>query len=411
MLSERQTAAEHQEPDMSYTETTTTSWFTRIKNALIGILIGLVLVIAGIYFLFWNEGRAIQTYRALADGAGRVVSIDSGRVDPANDGKLVHITGPVKPRGAIADPDFPIEANGALAVIREVEMYQWVEESESKMEKNLGGSETTTTTYSYAREWRTSRVDSSNFRQPGHDNPPFAVEDNRAIVDTADVGAFTLDGSRLVNLGDDNRIALDSADIEAIRNTIATAKPVRLNQGEAYLGRSVTAPEIGDMKIRFERVDLAQASLVGAQKGTSLVPFTSPNGRPIFLSAAGEKDAAAMFEQAQSENTMITWLIRAGGLVALFVGFKLVMSILPVLGDVVPFIGSLIGGGTTIIALLLTLIVGPVVIAIGWFAYRPLLALLIIAGAVAVVVAIAYLRRRAAPVATTSTQPFGRQAT
>ena len=44
-------------------------------------LVGIVLVLVAIYFLFWNEGRAIQTYRALVEGAGLVVSIDSSKID------------------------------------------------------------------------------------------------------------------------------------------------------------------------------------------------------------------------------------------------------------------------------------------------------------------------------------------
>jgi hypothetical protein len=78
-----------------------------------------------------------------------------------------------------------------------------------------------------------------------------------------------------------------------------------------------------------------------------------------------------------------------------------------VLGDVIPFIGSLIGAGTTVISLVLTLIIGPVVIAIGWFAYRPLLAVIIIGVGVLLAVALAYLRRK--PVAA-ATQPLGRAA-
>lgn len=392
---------------MSFTETTTTSWFTRIKNALIGILIGIVLILAAIYFLFWNEGRAIQTYRSLVEGAGLVISVDSAKIDAANEGKLVHIEGPVKVAGTATDTTFGISADGALAVIRQVEMYQWVEKSESKSEKNLGGSETTTTTYSYSKEWRSGAVDSSDFRQSGHDNPPFAVQDAKAVVDEVSVGAFTLDGARVANLGDEKQIVLNDADISRIGAAIATSKPVKLNQGDVYIGYSVTSPQIGDMRVRFERVDLAQASFVGAQRGETLEPYKSSNGRSIFLSAAGLKDAAAMFEQAQSENTLITWLIRAGGLLGLFIGFKLVMGVLGVLGDVVPFIGSLIGGGTTIIALVLTLIIGPVVIAIGWFAYRPLIAIGIIAVGVALAVGFAYLRRKTAPV---TNPPLGRAA-
>lgn len=398
---------------MSYTETTTTSWFTRIKNALIGILIGFVLIVASIYFLFWNEGRAIQTYRSLVEGAGLAVSIDSAAVDAANEGKLVHISGPVKAVGTVADDQFGIEAAGALAISREVEMYQWVEKSESKTEKNLGGSEETTTTYSYAREWTSRRVDSSDFKIPaGHENPGFAVNGTSIVVDSATVGAFTLDGNRVANLGDEKQIRLNDVDLERIANNIATGKPLRLNQGDIYLGNSATSPQIGDMKIRFERTDLAEASFIGAQKGESIVGYTTSNGRELLLGAAGKQDAAAMFEQAQRENTMIAWLIRVGGLLGLFIGFKLMTMILPVLGDVIPFIGSIIGFGTSLLALIFTLIVGPIVIAIGWFAYRPLLSIAIIAVGLLLAGGLWYLRRK--PSAAIPTQPvqptLGRQA-
>lgn len=380
---------------MTYTETTRTSWFTKLKNGLVGTLIGIVLILVAIYFLFWNEGRAIQTYRALVEGAGLVVSIDSAKVDAANDGKLVHISGPVKPNGDVSDPQFGIRADGALAVSRDVEMYQWVEKSESKTEKNVGGSEETTTTYSYSKEWNSRRIDSSNFKVPGgHENPDFAVSSNTMTVGTANVGAFQLPGARVANLGDEKVIPLTQADVERMADTIATTKPVKLNQGEVYIGTSATSPQIGDLRVRFERTDLAEASFVGMQQGDTLTGYKTSNGRDVFLSAAGKKDAAAMFEQAQTENTIITWVIRVAGLIGIFIGFQLFFGLFGVIGDVIPFIGSLVRGGTAIIALILTLIIGPVTIAIGWFAYRPLLALAIIGGGVLIAALLIYLRRK-----------------
>lgn len=390
---------------MTYTETTRTSWFTKLKNGFVGTLIGIVLVLVAIYFLFWNEGRAIQTYRALVEGAGLVVSVDSGKVDPGNDGKLVHISGAVKPNGGVSDPQFNIAADGALAVAREVEMYQWVEKSESKTEKNVGGSEETTTTYSYAKKWSARRIDSSDFKVPGgHENPEFAVAPDTTTVESANVGAFRLDGAQVAVLGDEKIIPLTQADADRMKANIATSRPVRLNQGEIYIGTSATSPQIGDLRIRFERTDLAEASFVGKQQADTLVAYTTSNGREVFLSAAGKKDAPAMFEQAQTENTIITWVIRVAGLIGIFIGFQLFFGLFGVIGDVIPFVGSLVRGGTAIIALVLTLIVGPVTIAIGWFAYRPLLALAIIGGGLIVAALIVYLRRRSAP-ATAATEP------
>ncbi|MDO6962339.1 TMEM43 family protein [Rhizobium alvei] len=395
---------------MSFTETTHTSWFTRMKNALWQVLIGVVLLLAALYFLFTNEGRAIQTYRSLVEGAGLVVSIDSAKIDPANEGKLVHITGPVKALGTVSDSDLGVDAEGALAITRDVEMYQWVEKSESKTEKNVGGSEETTTVYSYAKEWRTTPVDSSDFKVPtGHQNPPFAIEDNETVVDAASVGAFTIDGKRVAALANEQRIAMTEGDAIRIAEVIATTKPVKINQGDLYIGISSTSPQIGDMRVRFERSDLSEASFVGAQKGDTIENFKSSNGRGILLSAPGAKDAAAMFEQAQAENTMITWLIRAGGLLALFIGFKMLFGFLGVIGDIIPFVGSIVRGGTTLIALVLTLIIGPVVIAVGWFAYRPLLAIGIIAGGLVLAVLFAWMRRSKAAAEPAATNPtFGR---
>ena len=396
---------------MSFTETTTTSWFTRLKGALWKIVIGFVLILAAIYFLFTNEGRAIQTYRSLVEGAGLVISADSARVDPANEGKLVHITGPVKAVGDVTDKEFEIAAPGALALGREVEMYQWVEKTESKTEKKLGGGEETVTTYNYVKDWSSRAVDSSGFKKPaGHQNPDFYVASNTNTVTEAEVGAFRIDGERVAALGSEQPVMLNEADAERLSGKIATTRPVRINQGELYVGTSVSSPQVGDMRIKFSRTDLGEASFVGAQKGKTIEPYKTSNGRTIFLSAAGEKDASMMFDSAQSANTMMTWLIRAGGLLAIFIGFTMLFGILGVIGDVIPFVGSIVRGGTTVVALILTLVIGPIVIAIGWFTYRPLIAAAIIGAGLLMAIGLAFLRRKkAASVDGPISQPeFGR---
>ena len=89
---------------------------------------------------------------ALADRGGepRGQSVDPARVDLANDGKLVHVSGDLKAGAPLADPDFAVSAT-ALRLVRVVEMYQWKEESETETRKNFGGSEETVTTYEYRR--------------------------------------------------------------------------------------------------------------------------------------------------------------------------------------------------------------------------------------------------------------------
>ena len=387
---------------MSFTETTTRSWFSRLKDALIKILVGLLLLVACIWLLFWNEGRSVKTYRALVEGAGLVVSVENGSIDPANDGKLVHISGPVKPVGVPQDNVLGISAEGAAGLDRTVEMYQWVETSKSETRKQLGGSEETVTTYSYSKEWKRNAVDSSNFRQSGHDNPQKPVDDASFAVPSATIGAFSVDGRAVARLGDERPIPLTMIDANRAGDALSLGKPASVVAGQAVFSFNPQDPQVGDIRISFTRSDIDAASFIGAQRGAGLTPYKTTNGRELFLSDAGIVDASAMFDAAQSENTIITWLVRAGGLIGLFIGFVFIFSILGVIADVVPFIGSIVNFGTAAIALIFTLLIGPTVIAIAWIAYRPLVAIAVLAAGIALAAGILYLRRGKAAPATAS---------
>ncbi|MBW9063228.1 TMEM43 family protein [Rhizobium herbae] len=395
---------------MSFTETTKTSWFSRLKNGLIGLILGPLLVFGMIWLLSWNEGRSVQTYRALAEGAGIVVSVDNGRIDPANEGKLVHISGSVKPDGAPEDPALGVSAQGAAGLNRKVEMYQWVEDSKSETKKTLGGGEETVTTYSYKKEWRPRRVDSADFKQADqHQNPDMPIEGERFTVATATLGAFTVDGKAVADLAKDSPVKLSPDVAGQVTSALGSDRPVKVDGTTIHVSQNRQSPAIGDLRISFSREDIAEASFVGAQKGATIGGYKASNGRKLFLSAAGNVGPAEMFEAAQSENTLITWLIRFGGLLGMFIGFVIMLSILSIIADVIPLVGSIVGFGTSIVAGILTLVLGPVVIAIAWIAYRPVLAIIIIALGILLAAALIYLRRKRAVAApTASTAAFGR---
>lgn len=384
---------------MSFTETTYTSWFGRMKKALVGLIFGLLLLVVSIGVLFWNEGRAIQTYRALVEGAANVVSVDGAIRDPANDGKLIHISAAVTVDGVPRDDMFGIAADKAVGLARSVEMYQWVESSESKTEKKLGGGEETTTTYSYQKEWRSGRVDSSRFKQAGdHTNPDNMPDNSTFVADAAHVGAFSVPANMVADIGERRAITPTDADSATAATQLSANRPVKRDGQVLYVGQSSTDPAIGDLKISFQRIDAKEASFVGKQHGDALVAYVSKNGRDIFLSASGDADAASMFQSAQSENTVITWLLRLVGLIAMFIGFVMMFSIFGVLADIIPFVGSIVSFGTTLFAFVLTLLLGAVVIAIGWVAYRPLVAIGILVAA-GIVAFLLVRRRRSAVVA------------
>ena len=90
---------------------------------------------------------------------------------------------------------------------------------------------------------------------------------------------------------------------------------------------------------------------------------------------------------------MITWLIRAGGLLLLAIGFGLFMSPLAVIADFIPPLGSVVRMGTGLVAFLLAIVVGTITIAIAWFYYRPLLAVGILVVGAVIAAAIIYIGR------------------
>lgn len=122
--------------DDSYTEVTNQSWFSRIGGAIKGIIFGFILFIIAFPLLFWNEGRAVKTYKSLKEGSGAVISVLADQVDPNNEGKLVHLSGRASTEETLTDPVFGVSEN-ALRLRRKVEMYQWQEHSESETKKNL----------------------------------------------------------------------------------------------------------------------------------------------------------------------------------------------------------------------------------------------------------------------------------
>ncbi|MFB2552642.1 TMEM43 family protein [Ensifer soli] len=388
------------------TETVRTSWFSRLKSGLVGLLVGPLLLVAMVWLLSWNEGRSVAVYRALAEGASLVTDVGAEAVDPANEGRLVHVSGRVTPGSVPADPMFGVGAEGAVGLSRHVEMFQWVEDSRSETRTTLGGGEETVTTYSYRRDWRSGAVDSSGFRQAGHDNPAFPVESARFTVPRAAVGAFSVDGAVLAAEAAPQPATLPG-DIEARGRALFGGRQAIRDAGTLVIAsRSLASPAIGDLRIGFTRLDIAEASLVGAQQGDAITAYRASNGRALLLAENGRVPAEAMFATARAENRLVTWLVRLGGVFGLFLAFAMALSILGIAADVVPFLGGIVRFGTSVLALVLALVVGGVVIALAWIAYRPLLALGILAAALAAAALVAALRRRkAAPAPVTFGRP------
>jgi Transmembrane protein 43 len=247
--------------------------------------------------------------------------------------------------------------------------------------RSTGGSETTTTTYTYNKTWSDRTINSQNFRRrENHENPPKKY--SRIDVNAADatLGAFRLD-ERVLNLLSPNAIvAVSPQAADKLKTRIANAKVI---DGKIYIGADPDKPQIGDFRISYLMVPVGPLSVMGQQAGSGFAQYQAKAGSRLLMAEAGTQSAAAMFKEAEDENRLITWLVRLAGMVAMWLGAVLILRPLVVVADVVPFIGSILGAGAALVALAFTVLVGPVVIAVAWLWYRPLVSVVVLAIGVA----------------------------
>lgn len=379
----------------TFVETESKSWLGKLMDAVVGVGIGMLLVIATCVGLFWNEGRAVQTARSLAEGGAVMVEADAERIDPAKDGKLVHVQGELRTVAPLRDPDFPVEAQAAR-LLRKAEMYQWKEESRTETQKKLGGGEERVTTYTYSRTWSDRRIDSGSFRRPGgHENPQMRYKGTEVLARDATLGAFRPGEAALHRLPADQELRVDAALSDRLKAKLGPT-PVQVVDGRIVLSADPASPRIGDLRISYRLAPPGPASFVARQDGSDLAEYQTKAGDRLLLAAAGKVPAAAMFQEAELENQLLTWFIRFLGVVFMVLGWYLILRPIAVVGDLVPVIGSILDAGAGIVAFVLTAAIAPAVIAIAWLWYRPLVSLGVLAGGAALAFGLRELAKRRA---------------
>src|SRR5579864_333213 len=367
-------------PD-SVTSVTSESWLSRLVGSIVGVLIGLVLILASFPVLFWNEGRAVRMAKSLKEGAAEVVSVAPDQVDAANEGRLVYTSGQATTSDTLTDTDFGVTAP-AIRLVRKAEMFQWKEDRKSETRKKLGGGTETVTTYSYATAWSPTVIPSSGFHEAqGHQNPdalPIAGATWTATAVT--LGAFTLSPAQVAKLDQTETLRAES------RPTQTLPPNVKFNDGGYYRGADPASPSVGDERITFGAVRPAAGSVMGRQGGTTFEPDRS-TAAPILLVTYGTVSADGMFKVAESSNRTLTWILRAAGFLAMLIGFALIFRPLVTVADVVPIIGTILGIGTFVAAFSLAMSLSLVTIAVAWIVFRPIVGVALLAVAIGSVVA------------------------
>jgi Transmembrane protein 43 len=366
----------------SFTEVTGQSWGSRLIEAIKGVLFGVVLFVASFVLLFWNEGRTVRTAKSLAEGASAVVSVSSDRVGPANEGKLVHMTGEATTTETLSDPAFGVSVP-AIKLERRAEMYQWEETKKSQSKSKLGGGKETVTTYTYSQDWSPRLIDSSAFKEPkGHQNPPaMGAESQSWTAKKVTLGAFTLSDAQVSMLNKTETLTLNE---KAATSFPAEVKArFKFNDGGYYMGADPSSPAVGDTRVTFQVVRPATVSLVGRQISDTFEAYQAKAGGSILLLNYGTVSADSMFKTAEESNQTLAWILRLVGYLMMAIGLFMIFRPFEIVADVLPILGTLVGVGAALFAGVTAACLTLLTIALSWLYFMPLLGvpLLILAAA------------------------------
>lgn len=388
-------------PD-TFTKVTTQSYGEKIKVSFKGIAVGAVMFVAAFPVLFNNESRAVREANALADGRGAAVTVPVDQVNPANEGKLVHVSGRTQTSETLRDDLFHGTVQG-LHLRRKVEFMQWKETAQSDTQDKLGGSSETTTTYTYTREWVDKPIDSSTFAQPaGHENTVRAkIDDQTWSARNVTLGAFKLTQDQI----DDAGVFVP----HPLPEDVFVPPYMGGSRGDThtlYIGNGGMGNDaaIGDLRVTYEAALPGDVTVIARQYGDSFQPYQTRSGGSVSLLSNGTQSIDQMFTEAEARNATLTWIMRLVGLFMLGNGLAMILRPLAVFASVVPLLGKVVGAGTSVVAWALGLALGLITIAIAWLAARPMLGYSMLALAVVGAV-IAFVKIRKAPAAAPAGQP------
>lgn len=332
------------------------SYNANVKNAFGAMIIGLILFVLS-FFVLWLNEKSNANQIKIADYMSKN-AIEVTSPERENDNKLISVSGNAKTDETLSDGI--ISLKNTLVLDRNVEMYQWEENSDDENSQS--------TNYIYKKQWSDDEINSDNFHKSGYVNPPFTVKSIRYNAKSGSFGEFKLTKTQTEKIGN----------LNSYTNLPANSK-YKIEDGMYYYkGHDYTNPQIGDIRISYSYAPSGTGiSLIGTQKtDNSVEPMISKFGQ-IYVQYDGILTKNEIIEKFRQQNSLKTWLLRLLGFILMFFGLKLITNPIVTISAFIPLLAELVNFATTSIVLIVALILSSVTIGIAWFAYRLFWALLL----------------------------------
>lgn len=272
-------------------------------NSYGALIIGIILIIAGLITFWVNESRI-----DMSKVAKKSIEVSASKADKTYDGELVSVTGNIVTPSYATDPQY-LSQGDYLLLERKVEMYSWDEHTTSS---------STETKYTYSNIWTENPKNSLNFKvRFGHENTFMQVRSETFRAAAAKIGVYFIN---LVNITmpSPQEIKLTSS------NTILGGYK-KLDGNYIYIGiGNLYNSQVGDLRISYKAVaNDSEFTVFGKQSGDSIGPYEYKNEK-LFRTVKGAREQA--IAQLASEYTTGLWMGRIIAIVLFCLGVFLLVK-------------------------------------------------------------------------------------
>ena len=298
------------------------------------LLIGTVIILGGVALAAWNEYRMAGAADLRSVVRAKLVELDAGRADPAQDGRIGRVAGVATATGEVVDPatglDLPV-----LRLDRIVETAQWRETGERRAKND--------TPWRYELIWSARQLDSSNYIDRWtYRNPPLRLQTTSLLAPGLRLGAWQVADPIWQAIPGDSSLLLPQR-LEVRDIGILT------RSGDWWWSGDPRSPQAGDVRLRYEAVPLGEVTLIGQVAGGRLVPVQDQRGFGLPLGGSGDLPADVLIGSAANAAALDGWkgrafafvLILFGSLILTFPARKLAPQLMASLGGSGMALGAL----------------------------------------------------------------------
>ncbi len=238
------------------------------SNPVVVVLILAVVAAIGAYA--WLHRHAAPATETKVSQPVEALHVPAAKIDPANEGRVVAIEGPLTVVKPARDTQLGIDAD-AVMLLRFAEMLQW-------QEKCDGGKCT------YLEVWSPDVIDSRRFRETaGHVNPVrLPIASARFSAGEVHLGAFAVDAATLGNYRLDSSLQTRPVAFPVTTKSLPSNLAISFREvdGALYAG-DPKRRAVGDLRITYRIIPAGSVELTGVQRGGKLlVQKSKPKPEP-----------------------------------------------------------------------------------------------------------------------------------